>query len=138
MFHGAELLKPGWKENQHFLEHQSLTSNGGKPIKGPLLVIHGDADPRLSYETVERAVQKMAEMFPLAQLEFVTLPNVTHAPALPASQRLWMDWIADRFEGREVQPGVKRSELARARPDTAYQKEQNWYLEGASTFYHAP
>lgn len=138
MFLGTELLKPGWKENQHFLEHQSLTSNGGKPIKGPLLVIHGEADPRLSYETVERAVHKTAEMFPSAQLEFVTLPHVTHAPALPASQRRWMDWIADRFAGREVQPGVKRSELARARPDTAYQKEQNWYLEAASTFYHAP
>lgn len=132
---GRELLKPDWKDNQYLQEFQSLTSNGGKAIGGPLLVIHGEADTNLDISIVTRAVQETATLFPSAQLEFITIPDVTHDPALPASQRVWMDWIADRFAGREVKTGYQKSTLRAARPAAVYQKEQSWYLEPKTQFY---
>lgn len=135
---GVEFLKPNWKENTHFLQYQALTSNGGKAIKGPLLVTHGKSDPVLSVAVVDNAVKKTADRFPSSQIEYASLPNVTHVSALAASQRLWMDWIGDRFAGRVVESICHSHELACARPDHSRQSDQNWYLESATQPYHAP
>ena len=135
---GADLMKPDWTQNPHVQKYQATISNGGKKIAGPLLVIHGMTDDRLDSAKTTAAVEETAELFPESQLEYVLIPNVTHVPALQASQRLWMEWIADRFAGREVKHQVQRTELPRARPAGSYQKEQNWYLEPATQFFHAP
>ena len=135
---GASLMKPDWTDNHHVQKYQAMISNGGKKIAGPLLVVHGAADDKLSSAATTAAVDKTAEAFPESQLEYLLIPNVTHVPALQASQRLWMEWIADRFAGREVKHQVQRRELTGARPAASYQKEQNWYLEPATQFYHAP
>ena len=135
---GADLMKPNWVENQHVKRYQAIISNGGKRIAGPLLVIHGVTDDRLSSASTTAAVNKQAEAFPESELEYVLIPNVTHVPALQASQRLWMEWIADRFARREVKKSVQRAELPRGRPAESYQKEQNWYLELATQYFHAP
>ncbi|KAG7008198.1 hypothetical protein G7Y79_00006g018180 [Physcia stellaris] len=100
LFTGADLLKPNWKQNPHLQKHAELTGNGGKAIGGPLLVIHGEADTMNSPSAVKMAVEKTGSAFPDAMFECIWLPGVTHAPALGASQRVWMDWIADRFKGK--------------------------------------
>ncbi len=133
--HNADLVKPDWRTNPYVGKYGDLTGSGGKPIQGPLLVIHGEADMMNSPATVKAAVENTARLFPSAQLESVWLPDVRHAPALGASQRLWMDWIADRFNGLEVPPGHRTSRLTSPRPSAAYHKDQNWYLEPASQFY---
>ena len=138
LFAQGDILRAVWKENPHIHQFGLLTGNGGKDLRGPLLVTHGECDPMNSPSAVREAAGKTADLFPSAQLELVWLPRVTHAPAMGASQRLWMDWIADRFAGVEVKSGYKESQLASARPATAYHKEQNWYLEAASKFYHTP
>lgn len=135
LVHKANLVKPDWRNNPYVQKYGDLTGNGGKPIQGPLLVIHGEADAMNSSATVKAAVEKTASLFPSAQLESVWLPDVGHTPALGASQRLWMDWIADRFNGLEVSPGHHTSRITSARPSTTYHKEQNWYLEAATKFY---
>lgn len=135
---GEDVLKPNWKENTHFRQYQDLTSSGGKAIKGPLLVTHGKLDPILSVAVVENAVKRTADLFPSSQIEYASLPNVTHVSALVASQRLWMDWIGDRFAGRVVEPTCHSHELACARPHGSQQSDQNWYLESATQPYHAP
>ncbi|KAL9041867.1 MAG: hypothetical protein Q9180_000991 [Flavoplaca navasiana] len=138
LFARGDLIRADWRENAHVQKHGLLTSNGGKEIRGPLLVIHGESDPMNSPGAVKKAAEMTARLFPSAPLELVWLPEVTHAPALGASQRLWMDWICDRFGGVEVESCYKESQLASARPATVYHKEQNWYLETASKFYHTP
>lgn len=135
---GVDILRPNWKENTHFRQYQDLTSNGGKAIKGPLLVTHGKSDPILSLAVVENAVKRTADLFPSSQIEYASLPNVTHVAALAASQRLWMAWIGDRFAGRAVEPTCHYHELTCARPDGSQQIDQNWYLESATRPYHAP
>ncbi len=135
---GADILKPNWKENTHYRQYQTLTSNGGKAIKGPLLVTHGKSDPILSVAVVENAVKRTANLFPSSQIEYAALPNVTHVSALAASQRLWMDWIGDRFAGRAVESACHSHELTCARPYGSQQSDQNWYLEPATKPYNAP
>ena len=135
---GAGLMKPKWIENPHVQKYQAMISNGGKKIAGPLLVVHGETDDKLNSAMTTAAVDKTAKEFPESQLEYVLIPNVTHVPALQASQRLWMEWIADRFAGREAKHQVQRTELPRARPAASYHKEHNWYLEPATQFFHAP
>lgn len=135
---GCNLVKDGWAGNEHFQKYQSLIENGGKKIAGPLLVIHGETDEKLSADAVERAVRRTIELHESSQLEYVSIPEVTHVPALQASQRLWMEWIVDRFAGRAAKPGFQQTKLARARPVGSYQPEQNWYLEAATQFFHAP
>ncbi|MCJ1465568.1 hypothetical protein MMC07_004186 [Pseudocyphellaria aurata] len=134
----GEILQSNWRQDSHFQKYHSLVSNGGKKIGGPLLVIHGDSDPRVSSEVTANAVNNTADSFPSSQLEYVLLPHITHTPALTASQRLWMEWIADRFAGRVVKSHCQRSTLPHARPGASYQDEQNWYLQSAKHLYQAP
>lgn len=134
----ADVLNPDWRENQHVQEYMSLTSTGGKAIKGPLLIIHGKADPVLTVPVTETAVKRTAELFPSSQIEYTALPDVTHVSALPASQWVWMDWIGDRFAGRAVEPRCKSYELPSARPAASQQRDPNWYLEYATKPFQAP
>lgn len=134
----GEFLQPDWRQDPGFQKYHSLVFNGGKKIRGPLLVIHGESDTQLSSEVATHAVNNIADRFPSSQLEYILLPHVKHAPALAASHRLWMDWIADRFAGRESKSYCQLSKLPHARPGLSYQVEKNWYLEPAKKFYHAP
>ena len=135
---GKDILRPNWKVNTHYRQFQELTSNGGKAIQGPLLITHGKSDPTLSVAVVENAVKRTVDLFPSSQIEYVSLPDVTHVSALPASQWLWMDWIGDRFAGRAVESTYRSRELTSARPPGSQHSDQNWYLETATQPYHAP
>lgn len=135
---GIVTLKPDWKQNEHFRKHQELTSNGGKAINGPLLVIHGEADPALSAKVAENAVEKTIASYPKSEIQYIPLPEVTHVSALSAAQHIWMDWIADRFAGHEVKSLSHLEKLVPARPKNSRQDEQNYYLAGATQPYHAP
>lgn len=133
---GVDLVKPDWKENIHLQRHMLSTSNGGNAIKGPLLITHGKSDPVLSVAVVDAAVKRTCDLFPSSQIEYISLPGVTHVSALAASQRLWMDWIAARFAGENVKSTYDCYELANARPESSQQSAQNWYLESATQPYH--
>jgi pimeloyl-ACP methyl ester carboxylesterase len=132
---GVQLLKSDWSDNPFVQEYQRLTVNGGKKIEGPLLVIHGEADSSLSVEGSTKAVKETLELFPSSQLDFVRLPGISHVPALTASQRLWMDWIGDRFAGLKADPKHNGTKLASTRSISSYQPELNWYIEQATQFY---
>ena len=139
---GADVLKPGWKENGHVKRYMTLTENGGKAIRGPLLITHGKSDPILKVDVVEKAVKKTVELDPSKsssmQIEFAVLPDVTHVSALPASQRVWMDWIGERFAGRAVEERLRGYEIGCARPAESRLGNPNWYVEAAVKPFQAP
>ncbi|KAL9011844.1 MAG: hypothetical protein Q9173_003347 [Seirophora scorigena] len=135
---GATLLKDDWAQNEYVEKYLALISNGAKAFDGPLLVMHGEADETMSVDATNKAVAETATLFPSSSLEYIALPDVTHAPALQASQSIWMNWISDRFAGRAVKSGFQRTEVVRPRPTQSYQVAQSWYLERASQFFHAP
>ena len=102
---GVQLLQSGWTENPYVRKYQALSSNGGKEIKGPLLVIHGEGDPNLNVAVTTKAVEETLHAYPQSKIEYARLPGVSHVPALTASQRLWMEWIAERFSKLKANSG---------------------------------
>ncbi|KAL9115450.1 MAG: hypothetical protein Q9227_000771 [Pyrenula ochraceoflavens] len=132
------LLKPGWKENIHLKRYFETVANGKRKIAGPMLVVHGAGDENLSIDLAKAALSETARISPAVKLEFVEIPGARHNPTLLAGQRVWVDWIADRFAGVQVESGYKQSKLDTAVPIEAYQSRQTWYLEQATQFYHTP
>ncbi|KAL8936176.1 MAG: hypothetical protein Q9211_004311 [Gyalolechia sp. 1 TL-2023] len=133
---GVKLVKEDWARNEYVERYLALASNGAKAFDGPLLVIHGEADVNLRVDATNEAVARTVALFPSSSLEYIALPDMTHTPALHASQSLWMNWIADRFAGKEVKPGFQRTTVVRPRPAQSYQVAQRWYLQPATQYFH--
>ena len=133
---GLKVLRPGWEDNTYIKSYFETVSNGAKPIDGPMLVVHGDRDANLAIDVASTAVDQTARVSPKASIDYVAIPGPSHVPTLSAGQRVWMDWIADRFAGVPAEPGYNRSTLETALPLEGYQEKQTWYLEQATQFYH--
>jgi hypothetical protein len=103
-----------------------------------MLVIHGKADPLLSVDLTISAVNATVSLFPASEIDFHLLPNTSHVPALTGSQRIWMDWIAERFKGESVKAYSETITADLARPPSAYSPELNWYIGLATESYETP
>ncbi|KAL9596395.1 MAG: hypothetical protein Q9219_005830 [cf. Caloplaca sp. 3 TL-2023] len=130
--HGAKLMKDGWTENSYMQEYCAMSSLGGKEIAGPLLVIHGEEDRHLDCGRTVSAALDTSKAFPLSSISCVVIPNIMHDPAMPASQKIWMDWIADRFAGQEPKTGYSAPTYTAARPPQDYLAERNWCVAPAA------
>ena len=92
-------------------------------------MIQGEADPNMNFTTTTQAMNKLVKASPDAQVEYLSLPGVTHTPSLFASQRVWLDWIPTRFAGAEVESVYQRSEASNfPRPLQSYQSDGNWII----------
>ena len=131
------ILQSNYQQNPFLQAYQHFTLNGGKEISGPLFVSQGEADPLLNFNLTEAAVNATLKAFPNSQIDFLKLPNVTHVPALQASQPSWMRWIADRFAGVPVEASNITASY-HARPVEAIQPELNWFLSLATQLYETP
>ena len=135
---GAEkepLLREGWDANEYVRKYAEAAENGGKPVAGPLLVVHGTADPVLLYDEAVRATRTTAKKYPDAQLALVGLKGITHNTACTAGQHLWMDWIRERFEGVEAPRGLKEAVVDGVHE---VQGEMNWWVAPATRGFHTP
>lgn len=112
---------------------------GGEDVGGvqtPLLVLQGEADPIVvpgqTAESVRRACEANAE----SSVELVSFENVTHVPVMFAGQRVWLDWVADRFNGVPVEKGCRNRTLGPLRREEgAYLREANFVLEWVTQGY---
>lgn len=126
---GIQLMKPDWMNDPYVQDYVKLTSNGGKKIGGPLYVIQGEADPDMAFSTTTSAVDKLRYAYPDSQVEYLSLPDITHVPALFASQRNWLEWIAQRFAGVPVEAGYQRRQISPVpRPVSTYQSNPDWII----------
>lgn len=126
---GSDILKPGWQNNSSVQKYQTVAANGGKDIRGPLLIVQGGADPIIYPPTVEAAINDTAQKFPDAQIEFHVLPNVTHTPVMYAGLPFYLEWINARFAGEPAKSGYHSSVASLARPPTSLQTEANWFIQ---------
>lgn len=139
---GDEVAKADYNETWYVDAYSKLANAGNKETEGPILVIQGTEDTYVGYEGTERTVNSTCDLFPDTDLEFLVLPEVGHVPALSASQSVWLQWIADRFDQKPVrQRGCHRRELASFLPVAQYQTAGNSFPQwaGASEFsYQVP
>ncbi len=128
LFFDLNIVQANWTQNRYVEAFQNLTANGGKRISGPMLVIQGGSDPTVPPQTTTNAVNRTCGSFPESHLQYVTYTGVTHVPVMFASQRLWLDWIAERFAGAHVEKGCHTSVVSSARLYDSYQKNFNWII----------
>lgn len=130
-----DAIRPNFLNSSQFRSFNDLALTGGKPIAGPLLVLQGTMDSLVPAELPSKAVDETCSRYPDSQLEYVLLNGTDHVATLYAGQRIWLDWIADRFANRESKSGCSRTNYSSFRPQSAYQANGNYYLEYANQAY---
>lgn len=122
------LLKPGWNLTAAAQWYKNVSDNGNRPFVGPMLVVQGDIDGNANVNVTAKSVRETCDMFPENNLHYIQLKQISHVPALYATQHVWLDWIHDRFSGIRVPKGCV---LENRGPVTgiANGAGQNWVIE---------
>lgn len=132
---GSVFTQPDWLNTTAMQAYVKLTGNGGRPIAGPMLVVQGTADNAVPVQTTTDGVNATCSMYPQSQLEYAMFEGATHVPVLNAGQQVWLDWIADRFAGREPASPCSRTLYKPIRDVESYQSELEFFLELATQGY---
>jgi hypothetical protein len=95
-----------------------------------MLVLQGSADESVPAVLTTAAVNQTCSVLPDSKLQYTIFEGVTHVPVLYAGQQIWLDWIADRFNGVPVPDGCVQ-EIVSPQSHQAYQTEVGFTLEYA-------
>ena len=123
------LMKEHWRDNLTVQQWQDAAAIGGKPISGPMMIIQGVTDGVVGAQSVEDAIDETMKMDPEAHIQYHSLPNISHAPAMYAGLQLYTDWIAARFAEQPFEPGLLTFEHCPVRPAEAQQPKANWFIQ---------
>ncbi|KAL8938400.1 MAG: hypothetical protein Q9216_003917 [Gyalolechia sp. 2 TL-2023] len=137
-FSPRDVYQDDWQHVPQVELYRNLTAVGGRNFSGPLLVVQGADDPIVPAAITDRAVNETCARFPDGDLEYQSYGGATHIPVMYAAQRNWLQWIADRFEGKPVEGGCRRKEFRGAfvgEEEERYQGELNWFIEYAVDTY---
>ncbi len=135
LFTSDDLLRDDWNQSWYAGTYDNLTSNIGRPFAGPLLVLQGTDDRPVNATGVEEAVDATCGTYPNENLELVEFEGVGHTPVMFAGQQVWLNWIADRFAGKEAPKGCQKSRYSPVRDVPSYLKDRNWFLEYSQYVY---
>ena len=96
-----------------------------------MLVIQGADDPvvDLNGRFTTTVVNQTCEAFSDSQLEFVTFEANSHIGALFFGQQIWLEWIAQRFNGVRIEGGCRRTPIQPELPLESYQEELGYFLQ---------
>jgi pimeloyl-ACP methyl ester carboxylesterase len=96
------VAKEGFWESESWKIWTRRSAAGGRKMKGPVLVMHGVNDMTVPEILTQEVVNETCKAFPKNEIEYVRFPGVGHISVMYAAQTMWLDWIADRFAGRNV------------------------------------
>lgn len=132
-------VNPFWNTSSYMINFNTLVKTGGKPLKGPLLVMQGLSDMTISPNVTTPIVHKTCSVLANAnsnntQLQYEMFEGVDHNPIMFAGRLTWLNWIEDRFNGKPLKAANTNGSCyintnTPTRPVTAYQKEVGSYLE---------
>ena len=98
----AEMLKPGWENNQFVNQYFVRNSVGHIHAPGPILAITGDADRAVPISLTAPIVERMCKQGD--RLQWERYPDVDPGRVIGDSVREQIGWIEGRFAGRSA-PG---------------------------------
>lgn len=100
-------------EASAFLRDYSV---GGRPLGGPMLILQGSADTVVGIAGALAGFNATCSaQGNNVSVDFTTVVGQDHNPSLYASQRVWLQWIEDRFNGLPTQAGCSQHNLSSAR-----------------------
>ncbi|KAL1610621.1 hypothetical protein SLS60_002291 [Paraconiothyrium brasiliense] len=129
------LMRLGFEENWYLRAYSNISDPSRKPISGPMLVIQGTSDPAVPADGVSKAVNETCAMYPKSQIRYASFEGASHVPVLNAAQQIWLQWIEDRFMGKDVDEGCTQEYHRPLRRVASYQKELEYYLQLAVQAY---
>ena len=135
VFADPTLAQPMWYHTPFARAYIDLTKNEDQPISGPMLVLQGENDASVLSPVTDIVVNLTCAAHPQSKIHYLTYPEVEHLEVMYAAQRTWLEWIADRFAGKEVEDGCQQERIASARPYGEYQSSVNWFIEYATQAY---
>ncbi|KAI0186854.1 Alpha/Beta hydrolase protein [Xylaria flabelliformis] len=104
---GPVIKEDSWNQTWYVDAYGRLGNVGSRPFLGPLLVIQGTADVYIPYPVTTKTVQDTCQFLESEKisgdLEYLVVNGTMHVPTLDATRPIWLEWIADRFEGRPVE-----------------------------------
>lgn len=129
------LIKPDWQESWYLRAYSDLSDPSRKPIAGPMLIVQGTGDTAVPANVVSKAVDETCAMFPDSHIHYATFEGASHVPILNAAQQIWLQWIEDRFTGKQIPSGCIKEYHRPLRSLGNYQKELEYYLQLAVQGY---
>lgn len=104
-----------WPLSQAAVDWATEYSVSGAALGGPMLIIQGSADTVVGTEGSALGFNNTcAAQGNNVSIEYVSVIGQDHNPSMYASQRLWLQWIEDRFNGVVTEPGCTLSNLTSA------------------------
>lgn len=139
----GQTYQPDFADTESAKRYSAIANAGGKRVAGPLLVIHGTADPVIDFNLTVAAVQETCQKVPGADVAFWASRGTGHVPTLAATQMEWMGWIERRFLGVAETGGVcgRRKDIVSFLGIDRYQHEGNRVLSWTADsgfVYQAP
>lgn len=132
---GVEWVHANASETWAARAYAERVEYAGKPVGKPMLVLSGSADPVVPPGSIGAAFNWTCGAWPRSRITLASFEGVTHVPVLYAGQRVWLDWIADRFAGVEVGEGCAVVNYTSVRDVGFYQREMDYFLELATAPY---
>lgn len=65
------IVKDDWNLTDSAIWYKNVSSNGGKPFAGPMLVIQGTEDPNANEPATTKSVQETCQLYPDSQLQYI-------------------------------------------------------------------
>ena len=93
-----KVLKPGWDRTAAAQQFFTANQLGSAPVRGPLLVLSGEADETVPLALVKTVVKKACGNG--IALSFHSYPGLDHDPTMEKSTPDQLAWVRDRFAGK--------------------------------------
>ncbi len=94
----GSLLRPGWNQSPWIHRFFEGNAPAKHAVRGPLLVIAGEADQTVPIDGVRSAVQQMCAT--KQPVSFRSYPGLDHDPVMEKSTPDQLAWIKGRFAGK--------------------------------------
>jgi pimeloyl-ACP methyl ester carboxylesterase len=96
--HGGAVLKAGWDRSAGAHKFFAANELGRAPVRGPLLVLTGEADETVPLALVKATVRQACSNG--IALSFRSYPGLDHDPTMEKSTPDQLAWARDRFAGK--------------------------------------
>lgn len=96
--HEVRVVRPGWDRTAAAQRFFAANQLGAAPVRGPLLVLTGEADETVPFALVKSVVRKACGIG--SALSFRSYPGLDHDPTMQKSTPDQLAWVRDRFAGK--------------------------------------
>jgi len=96
--HDEKVLKPGWDQTAAAQRFFAANQLGSAPVRGPLLVLTGEADETVPLALVKAVVKKACRNG--IALDFRSYPGLDHDPTMEKSTPDQLEWVRERLAGK--------------------------------------